>query len=194
MRGDEKVDDPGKPKKRRKSNASQSSESLKDGSNEQSLASSNADSRDGLKSNNFTLINHSENESDAEKSEKKDFNASEATSSSHLLCKSDSNVNMMNFSETAGDASKFLQKDFNINESNRMSLLHSAKASLDSSMFHKIPMCIDQNQSLFPFPDPHLNMHNCTKIYCDSNTVARTNASDGNSNQISSEEDVDVGI
>lgn len=203
MMGEEKVDDPGKPKKRKK-NILTRSETSKVDANEQSMSNCTSDSHEEMKSNNFTLINHSENESDAEKCDKKgcDDTSTLISHSSHSVVTSNSSginksVNLLNFSDTSGDG-KFIHKDFLMHENNRMNsgMLLSSRPSMDSSMFHKIPVgvCIDHNHGLFPFSDPHLNMHNCTKIYCDNNPVQRTNARDGNNSHVSSEEDVDVGI
>lgn len=207
MRDDEKVDDPSTPKKRKKT-TSENSTASKEGPNE-TLSSPNKDSLGGLKSKEFTLINHSENESDAEKSDKKDFDATEANSlpsdTSHLITSSSmslddtkSTASIISFGDTSGDSHKFMHKDLTMDEHSRLSsnIIHSSKSHLDSNMFQKIPVgvCLENSNSLFPFSDPHLSVHNCSKIYCDNNSIERTNVSDGNSNHVSSEEDVDVGI
>lgn len=196
---EDKVDDPVKIKKRKRSDASRKSESTKNCPEATSLNS--VSPQDELKSNNFTLINHSENESDTEKNDKKESCISESidltlNSTSSPAKSNSSEVNKSNTSMSImSSANRNIEPHIisTVNESRlNSSAFLSPKVSSDPSIFHKIHnVCADHNQTVFPFSDPNLGVHNCTKIYCDNNSVERTNGSDEN---ISSEDDVDVGI
>lgn len=195
MRSDEKIDDPEKPKKRKKT-SSENSTNFKEITNEQTMSSSNTDSHAELKAKEFTLINHSENESDVEKNEKKDYltdasDSIDTTPISSELKKSSSNFSIINFTDT----NKFLGKDLLVDENSKINCANILQTAKNSNAYHKIPVgvCLDHNSSLFPFSDPNLSVHNCSKPYCDNSE--RTSAKEeSNSNHASSEEDVDVGI
>lgn len=196
LRGDERVDDPEKPKKRKKTSLENSS-NLKEISNEHNLTSSTTDSHTELKTTEFTLINHSENESDVEKNDKKDYELTDASNSIDTTSispegkKSSTNFSIINFSDT----NKFLNKDLILDENSKTNCNNALQMAKDSGAYHKIPvgMCLDHSSSLFPFSDPNLSVHNCSKSYCDNSE--RTSAKEeSNSNHASSEEDVDVGI
>lgn len=203
QRDDDKTDDPEmktRKKRKRSSDTSQNADNMKDGLNDEGLPSSNPDQEE-LKSNNFTLINLSENESDSEKVDKKDCDENDGINlSSHpnlSFSKSNlpemsqsSSLTTINYAETSTDVNG-MPKDFSTNDN---SMLHSPKSHGESSIFHKIhSVCGEHNHTSFPFSDPHSSANSCAKVYCD-NSVERVENKEDIDSPLSSEDDVDVGI
>ncbi|GFT99095.1 DNA-binding protein SATB1 [Nephila pilipes] len=205
QRSDDQSPETSKPKRRKKA----------DGSNTQKEASSDvgiqnfsgSSSQDSpLKSNSFTLINHSETESDLERFTRKDGELSESSlvsdSGHHFtgsnpteVAKTNSKFSLLSHNDHGSDIDRHVRNESEISESKLNGhIIHSIKDSIpvESPFFHKLhPVCIDHPHSIFSFPDPHLSIQNSSKIYCDNSE--RTNI-EGSNSRLSSEEDVDVGI
>ncbi|XP_015910068.1 uncharacterized protein [Parasteatoda tepidariorum] len=160
---------------------------------------------DAPKTNNFTLINHSENENDFERVCRRDSEVSENSlvSDSSLPfqklnssdSKSNSKFTFLSSANNVSEMERFIQKDTDLQESrlNEPGIEPSKALPIESSYFHKIhTVCIEPSMhNVFNFTDPQLSIHPNPKMY--SSNPLRTNAADNNSH-MSSEEDVDVGI
>ncbi|GIY41293.1 DNA-binding protein SATB1, partial [Caerostris darwini] len=203
QRSDDKSPEISKPKKRKKGD-----EFKKEGSNDIGIQNfSGSSSQDSPpKSNSFTLINHSETESDLDRFSRKDGELSENSlvidTSHHFPRSSPSDgikpnckFTLLGHGDNASDIDRHLRNETEISENRINGVMHSLKDSVavESPFFHKLhPVCIEHPHSLFNFHDPHLNIQNSSKIFCDNEE--RTNIMDGSNSHISSEEDVDVGI
>ncbi|GFQ77741.1 DNA-binding protein SATB2 [Trichonephila clavata] len=206
QRSDDLSPDSTKPKRRKKTDGSNGQKEVSSDVGIQNFSGSSSQDSP-LKSNSFTLINHSETESDLERFTRKDGELSESSlvsdSSHHFpgsnsaeAAKTNSKFSLLNHSDHDSDIDRHVRSEGEISQS-RMNghIIHPIKDSIpvESPFFHKLhPVCIDHPHSLFSFPDPHLSIQNSSKIYCDNSV--RANIMDGSNSRMSSEEDVDVGI
>ncbi|XP_035221528.1 uncharacterized protein LOC118194489 isoform X2 [Stegodyphus dumicola] len=193
QRCDNQSPEPVKAKRKRKT-----SEIIcpKEGANDNSIQNfSGSNSQDNMKPNNFTLINHSENESDLDRFNRKDSEMSENSSLVGDSCphfpktspveviKSNSKFSVLGHAQSENDIERFVKKDIDSNESNKLNsnILHAPKIPLheDSSLFHRLhTVCLDHTHGLFGFSDPHLSVQNSSKLYCDNPPVLRTSIID----------------
>lgn len=205
QKSDDQSPEPSKPKRKKKTDDPNIETCTSTENGSQHFSNSNSQDTPPKANNKFTLINHSENESDLDRFGRKDSELSENSlvgDSNHHFPRSSPppTVTKDNYKFTLSHTDQDIEMDRTIAE-NRLNghIIHPIlpmkdSISVESPFFHKLhSVCIDHPHGLFGFPDPHLG--SSCKMFCDNDNSGRTNTmiSEGNSH-LSSEDDVDVGM
>ncbi|KAG8193006.1 hypothetical protein JTE90_028126 [Oedothorax gibbosus] len=198
QKSDDQTDEPSKPKRKKSSDDSQAKTDPPDENGSHTFSNSDSQDTPPKANNKFTLINHSESESDIYRVEEihpKDISENSLAGDSvpHIPRSSPPKDNFK-FTLSHTDHEVVTVPDNRLNEH----IIHPIlpmKDSIDSPFFHKLhPVCIDHPHGLFGFPDHHLGMPGGNKIFGDSESSGRTNLMEESNSHMSSEDDVDVGM